>query len=344
MTGGHRSGTLQVASVSHSYGRNRVLHDVSLTCPEGTTTAIVGPSGSGKSTLLRIIAGFLRPDVGTVRLDSADLTLRPAHRRRIGLVAQDGALFPHLSVGKNIAFGVPKAERADKRVAELMELVSLPIEYVQRRPDQLSGGQRQRVALARAMGRNPEIILLDEPFSALDAGLRDRTRKAIQRVLRSTGTTALLVTHDQDEALSFADEVAVLQEGQLRQVGAPESIYSVPADLGIAQFLGEAVVLGAQVSNGTAECALGSVPLRHPAGNGFAHLLLRPEQIQITAPSAGVLGLVLDSDYYGHDTTALVRLHGSQEEVRVRMLNAAPLEVGETVGLQVNGTAVAYTD
>lgn len=342
MTGTPKSGTLQVENVSHSYGSNPVLHDVTLTCPGGTTTAIVGPSGSGKSTLLRIIAGFLHPDSGRVRLDHADLTPRPAHRRPIGLVAQDGALFPHMSVGKNIAFGVPKSKNTDQRVTELLDLVSLPRDYAQRRPDQLSGGQRQRVALARALGRDPEIILLDEPFSALDAGLRDRTRKAVQRVLRSTATTALLVTHDQDEALSFADAVAVLQEGELRQAGAPEEVYSVPADLGTARFLGEAVVLDAHIAEGRAECTLGTVPLRHRADNGFAHLLLRPEQIQITAPGTGVLGLVLDADYYGHDTTALVRIHGSEEEVRVRLLNAAPLEVGETVTLQVNGTGVAY--
>jgi iron(III) transport system ATP-binding protein len=336
------AGSLHLERISHSYGSHQVLHDVTLTCPAGTSTAIVGPSGSGKTSLLRIVAGFLRPDAGTVQLDGADITARPAHRRSIGLVAQDGGLFPHLSVGGNVSFGLPRSQRTRERIAELLELVSLPHDYASRRPDQLSGGQQQRVALARALGRSPQIILLDEPFSALDAGLRERTRKAVQRVLRSTGTTALLVTHDQDEALSFADTVAVLQEGTLRQAGAPEEIYGLPADLGTAQFLGEAVVLDSYVSKGSAECSLGTVPLRNEAPTGFASLLLRPEQIAVKAPGHGVLGLVLDADYFGHDTTALVRIHGREEEVRVRQLNAEPLEVGETVGLQVTGTGVAY--
>ena len=336
------AGSLHLQGIRHSYGSQEVLHNVTLSCPAGTSTAIVGPSGSGKTSLLRIVAGFLRPDDGTVRLDEADITARPAHRRSIGLVAQDGGLFPHLSVGGNISFGLPRAQRTKERITELLDLVSLPADYAARRPDRLSGGQQQRVALARALGRSPQIILLDEPFSALDAGLRERTRKAVQRVLRSTGTTALLVTHDQDEALSFADTVAVIQEGTLRQAGAPEAIYSLPADLGTAQFLGEAVVLESYVSHGSAECCLGTVPLRNNAPTGFANLLLRPEQIAVTAPGSGVLGLVLDADYFGHDTTALVRIHGREDEVRVRQLNTEPLEVGETVGLQVTGTGVAY--
>lgn len=338
---GH-SGTLQLTGISHRYGAHQVLHNVTLECPAGTATAIVGPSGSGKTTLLRTAAGFLTPSQGQVMLDGTDITSRPAHRRSIGLVSQDGALFPHLSVGRNIGFGLPRGQRGGSRIGELLDLVSLPADYADRRPDQLSGGQRQRVALARALGRRPQIILLDEPFSALDAGLRERTRKAVQKVLRSTGTTALLVTHDQDEALSFADSVAVIQEGTLRQAGAPENIYNLPADLATARFLGEAVVLEGQVSAGWAECALGRVPLRNESPTGFVHLLLRPEQIEVTEPEQGILGLVLDADYFGHDTTAVVRLHGSQEEIRVRQLNTQPLEPGETIGLRVTGAAVAY--
>ena len=339
-------GALDLEAVSKTLGGHAVLDDIWLTVPGGSTTAIVGPSGAGKTTLLRIVAGFSNPDAGQVRLDGRLITNTPAHRRRIGLVAQDGALFPHLSVSRNIAFGLDSAglSRTDrqKRVAELLDLVSLPLDYGTRRPDELSGGQRQRVALARALARKPDLILLDEPFTALDAGLRERTRKAVQKVLRATGSTALLVTHDQDEALSFADQVAVLTEGQLRQSGEPQSIYAEPTDLEIAQFLGDAVILPATVTGGAASCVLGDVPLRNSIEEGPATLLLRPEQIAVVPAGEGVLGVVLDSDYFGHDTTAIVRIHGDETTIRLRQLNAVPLEPGTTIGLVVQGRGFIY--
>lgn len=339
-------GALALEAVSKRLGGQTVLDDIWLTVPGGSTTAIVGPSGAGKTTLLRIVAGFSTPDAGQVHLDGRAITTMPPHRRRVGLVAQDGALFPHLNVARNIAFGVDAAglsrRERQERVAQLLELVSLPVEYGSRKPDELSGGQRQRVALARALARKPDLILLDEPFTALDAALRERTRKAVQKVLRDTGSTALLVTHDQDEALSFADQVAVLTSGQLRQTGAPQSIYAEPTDLEIAQFLGDAVILHATVSNGVATCVLGDIPLRNSIADGPATLLLRPEQIAVVPPGQGVLGVVLDSDYFGHDTTALVRLHGEETTIRLRQLNAVPLEPGTTIGMVVQGRGFIY--
>lgn len=279
-------------------------------------------------------------------MDGSPLTRLPVHRRAIGLVAQDGALFPHLSVAANIAFGLETSrhgrKRQNQRVSELMELVSLPVEYGSRRPDQLSGGQRQRVALARALAAAPRMILLDEPFSALDAGLRERTRKAVQKVLRSTGTTALLVTHDQDEALSFADQVAVLAEGRLRQAGEPQEVYAQPADLETAQFLGEAVIFDVEVTGGVASGVLGEIPLRNIVADGPGRLMLRPEQIAPAPAGEGVLAVVLDSDYFGHDTTATVRIHGQNEIIRIRQLNTPPPAAGETIGLTVLGAGVAY--
>lgn len=342
----YQGGALSIEALSVNLARQDILDEVSLEIDAGTTTAVVGPSGSGKTTLLRTIAGFLSPRAGEVRLAGSPITRLPVHQRSIGLVAQDGALFPHLSVAANISFGLGSSRMSRRqvrhRVAELLELVSLPTDYSTRRPDQLSGGQRQRVALARALASLPQVILLDEPFSALDAGLREKTRKAVQKVLRSTGTTALLVTHDQDEALSFADQVAVLTEGRLRQAGDPQRIYSQPADLQTAQFLGEAVVLDATVTDGVARCALGEIPLRNSVNNGTTQVLLRPEQIALAPTGQGVLGVVLDSDYFGHDTTATVRIHGEDQLVRIRQLNAKPAIVGETIGLIVHGQGQAY--
>lgn len=346
MTAEFSGGALSVKSVSKRLAGQSILEDISLDVPAGSTTAIVGPSGSGKTTLLRIIAGFIRPDAGAIHLDGRAITTTPAHRRSVGLVAQDGALFPHLNVTRNIAFGLDGSGMSSRgrkdRVAELLDLVSLPADYGSRRPDQLSGGQRQRVALARALARGPDLILLDEPFSALDAGLRERTRKAVQKVLRATGTTALLITHDQDEALSFAEQVGVLTEGRLRQAGEPQLIYSEPADLATAEFLGEAVILEADVTGGVATCALGEIPLRNTIDDGPARLLLRPEQVAVVPAGQGVLGVVLDSDYFGHDATASVRIHSQEAALRIRQLNTAPLEPGETVDLDVRGSAVAY--
>ena len=346
MTTHAAGGALDVEAVSKTLAGHSILEDISLSVPAGTATAIVGPSGSGKTTLLRIIAGFLSPDTGRISLDGRPITDTPPHRRRIGLVAQDGALFPHLNVARNIAFGLADSDKGrsirNERVAELLDLVSLPADYGSRRPAELSGGQRQRVALARALARKPDLILLDEPFSALDAALRERTRKAVQKVLRATGSTTLLVTHDQDEALSFADHVAVLTQGRLRQTGEPQSIYSKPDDLEIAQFLGEAVLVPAEVTDGAAACILGDIPLLNTIADGPGTLLLRPEQIAVVPAGEGVLGVVLDSDYFGHDTTATVRIHGTETVVRLRQLNTAPLPPGKTVGLVVRGRGSIY--
>ncbi|MDO5493018.1 MAG: ABC transporter ATP-binding protein [Nesterenkonia sp.] len=346
MTTTNRAGTLDVSGVTARYGAETVLDDVALHAERGSTLAVIGPSGSGKTTLMRVIAGFLQPECGTVRLDDRDITAVPAHRRRIGLVAQDGALFPHLTVTQNIAFGLDRRrlgrEEVRRRADEMLELVSLTSEHGRRRPDQLSGGQRQRVALARALARGPELILLDEPFSALDSGLRDRTRRAVREVLAETGTTALLVTHDQNEALSFADQVAVLSDGRLRQAAAPREIYSTPADLETAKFLGESVVLEAEASAGVAECVLGQVPLRGPGSQGRVRLLLRPEQLRLVAPGDGVPGTVIDFDYYGHDCAITVEVSGTSELVRVRELDAEPIPPGTPVGLRVEGSGVAF--
>ncbi len=299
------------------------LDGVDLAVQAGSRTAIVGPSGSGKTTLLRIIAGFDAPDEGQVLLDGQLLAdgprMVPTHQRGIGYVPQDGALFPHLSVADNVGFGLARHDpQRQERIAELMDMVSLDVAMLQRRPHELSGGQQQRVALARALAQRPRLMLLDEPFSALDTGLRATTRKAVAQLLAAAGITTILVTHDQTEALSFADQVAVMRQGQLAQVGRPQDLYLRPADPVTARFLGDAVVLPGQLSGGWATCALGRVATDDAQRSGAVQIMLRPEQLQLTDAPGGALaadshaaachGVVLDADFCGPVCELAVRL------------------------------------
>jgi iron(III) transport system ATP-binding protein len=215
---------ITVDRVSKRFGPVQVLSDLDLCVPDGSTLALVGPSGCGKTTLLRLIAGFDQPDAGTIAIDgqvvSGDPWV-PAHRRSVAYLPQDGALFPHLTVGENVAFGIGRENDRDARVSELLELVSLDPALSRRRPDQLSGGQQQRVALARALAVRPRALLLDEPFSALDADLRIGTRKAVRVLLNDLKMTTIFVTHDREDARHFADQVAVMDQGRLGAIGPP---------------------------------------------------------------------------------------------------------------------------
>ncbi len=355
---------LELLDVTKSFGSTQVLRGLTLSVQKGITTAIVGPSGSGKTTLLRIIAGFDSPDSGVVEFDGGVVAGGPghpvpAHKRNIGYVAQDGALFPHLSVGENVAFGLNRRafgrRAARARVAELLGMVSLDADYADRRPDQLSGGQQQRVALARALARGPSLMLLDEPFSALDAGLRVATRKTVAKTLAETGVTTILVTHDQSEALSFADQVAVMRGGVLAQVGNPFVVYTRPADRATAEFLGDAVILEAHLQGSLAMCALGGIPVRRPTCQGRVQLMLRPEQIRI-AEDGNIRGTVVETDFFGPEVTVKIRLHGSAgpagdgmdgigmdgQTVTIRHWNAAMARVGTELRLRVVGEGVAF--
>jgi iron(III) transport system ATP-binding protein len=339
---------LAVHDLTKSFGRNPVLHGVDLEVAAGTLTAILGPSGCGKTTLLRAIAGFDDPDSGTIQLGDellfADGRSVPPERRKIGYVVQEGALFPHLTVSENIRFGLKLArDAARRRSSELLEMVGLDPLLADRFPHQLSGGQQQRVALARALAPAPHVMLLDEPFASLDAGLRDSTRRAVAQLLAQTGTTTILVTHDQSEALSLARQVAVMRQGRLVQVASPVDLYRHPADLDIATSVGEAVVLPAVVRNGLAECALGSVPVQAGADDGAREILLRPEQLLLAPDNTqnGVRATVLDVTFYGHD--ALVRLalaDGSQ--IVARPAGHASPTVGASVAVRVAGAAHAF--
>ena len=315
---------LIVERVGKRYGTVTALDGIDLAVTAGSRTAVVGPSGSGKTTLLRLIAGFETPDAGRLVLDGRVLadgaSAVPAHRRDIGIVAQDGALFPHLTVADNIGFGLDRRQDGyETRVLALMDSVELDRSMAARRPHEISGGQQQRVALARALARKPKLMLLDEPFSALDAGLRDAMRKAVAGALSGAGITSLLVTHDQVEALSFADQVAVLQEGQLAQVGTPRQLYLAPKDAQTALFLGDAMLLAADLGDGWVDCAFGRLAAETGGRRGPGEIMLRPDQVRLTsAPSPSPSG---DASSYG--TVTDVEFGGAICTVAVSLLNGS---------------------
>ncbi len=336
---------LQMAGVRVSFGPVAVLIDIGFDVAQRSITAVLGSSGSGKTTLLRTIAGLERPHAGTIRLTGrlVDAPGRhvPPERRRLGYVPQEGALFPHLSVAGNVGFALRRRERTRARIEDLLELVDLP-GLARRYPHELSGGQQQRVALARALAQRPSLVLLDEPFASLDAALRNSVRAEIARVLRDAGTTVVLVTHDQQEAMSLADQVAVLRGGQMAQVGSPRGIYARPVDPDMARFLGEANLLPARVEAARAVTALGALTT-DLGTDADCTLLLRPEQITIS-PNGGLPARVLEQTYHGHDSmiTAQPLLDCGVDVLRVRVPGTAPHPPGSEVRLTASGPVHAW--
>ena len=342
--------SLTITGVTRSFGATRAVDEVTLHVPHGSFTAVLGPSGCGKTTMLRLIAGFLVPESGTIAFGDelvAGDGVRPVppQTRRVGYVPQEGALFPHLDVAANIAFGLPRGARTDAsghdRVAEMLDLVELPTSFRDRRPDELSGGQQQRVALARSLAPRPAVVLLDEPFSSLDASLRGSTARAVRRALEASNTTAVLVTHDQDEALSLADQVAVMRAGRLVQAGSPSQVYLSPSDPQIAEFVGRAVVLPGTAYDAHATCALGEVVLTEPA-RGDVSLMIRPEQVFVDMThDDGARGTVEQVSYYGHDCAVQVRLDDGTS-VLSRTSGVVRPAAGDTVHLRVTGLVLAF--
>ncbi|MEV4141612.1 ABC transporter ATP-binding protein [Dactylosporangium sp. NPDC049742] len=336
---------ISVTGLTVGYGGPPVLDQVDLRVRAGGVTAVLGPSGSGKTTLLRAIAGFIRPDRGRIEVRGEVLTDGPAlvapERRGIGYVRQDGALFPHLDVTGNITFGLPRAERRRAaQVEPLLELVGLSPDLARRRPDELSGGQQQRVALARALAREPSVVLLDEPFSSLDTALRAATREATRAALAERGATTVLVTHDQAEALSFADQVAVMFDGRFAQVDSPAGVYAAPATPEVGRFLGDAMLLRGQADGRTVHCCLGQLDLAEPA-NGDVQVMVRPEQLVLREPS-GTTASVVSVTYHGADAMVRLDLAGQTAHLVARVPGDRTPRPGDEVGVAVPAPVRAF--
>jgi iron(III) transport system ATP-binding protein len=340
---------IDLRGAAKRFGDTAVLTDVDLAVPVGSITAVLGASGSGKTTLLRLIAGFEQLDSGTLRigdqlLDDGRRTVSPQHRG-VGYVPQEGALFPHLTVTANVAFGVSRNDRG--RVDELLKLIGLN-GLAKRYPHQLSGGQQQRVAVARALAVRPHVVLLDEPFSALDAPLRTELRRDVARLLTETGTTTVLVTHDQDEALALADQVALLADGRVIAAASPRELYRDPPDASAAASIGEVNILAAHTHAEHARCALGVIPIRaegSPTVDGPSRLLLRPEQLVIALQASGDASraVVVEIQYHGHDALAQVRLGDRAGEVLLaRVPGDLELDSGQEVWVEVVGPGRAW--
>jgi spermidine/putrescine ABC transporter ATP-binding subunit len=338
------TGGLVVSSLSVRYGPVRALDGLNLAVRAGEMFVLLGGSGSGKTTLLRSIAGFVQPDAGRIALDGADLLALPPHRRPVNTMFQSYALFPHLSVADNIAFGLRRQglSRAAirDRVADMLALVRLD-GFGDRRPHQLSGGQQQRVALARSLAPHPALLLLDEPLSALDRGLRIETRAELLRLQRRVATTFVLVTHDQEEALTIADRIGVMHEGHMAQVGTPAEVYERPVNRFVAEFLGAANILpGTVEADGVTVTlpALGVTVRSAIAGTpGPALLAVRPERLRVGEAELPnrLEGVVMDHAYAGESLATRVRLtDGSIVRVTRSLLDgagAAQVAVGRPV-------------
>ncbi|MBG0832249.1 ABC transporter ATP-binding protein [Planomonospora sp. ID67723] len=333
---------LTVTDVHKSFGATQVLRGASLTVQEGDLAAVLGPSGCGKTTLLRIVAGFENLDTGSVRIGDREVAGLPPEKRKVGIVPQEAALFPHLSVARNVGFGLPRGSSGrTERIEECLELVGLA-GYGERMPHQISGGQQQRVALARALAPRPGVVLLDEPFNALDRSLRVSVRDEVRAALKRAGATAVLVTHDQEEALSMADTVAVMREGLIVQEGTPAAVYAAPRDLGVATFVGEAVVLAASGGGrDTVSCELGSLPRRGDGPAGPGRVALRPEQFVLRTPGEGSGGLVERVEFFGHDAAVTVALE-SGTVIRARTRGDVPHRPGDRVGVTVEGPVLFF--
>jgi spermidine/putrescine transport system ATP-binding protein len=342
-----RGRAIEVRNVSKRFGDFQALDDVSFTIGENEFFTLLGPSGCGKTTLLRMVAGFESPTEGSILLFGGAIDTLPAHKRRVNTVFQSYALFPHMSLAQNVAFGLenlgwPRAKR-EARVAEMLEMVHMT-PFAGRRPAQLSGGQRQRIALARALAPEPQVLLLDEPLSALDLKLRQAMRDELRSLQRSTGITFVFVTHDQEEALDMSDRIAVMSQGRVQQIGTPGEIYEEPESRFVADFIGETNFLAGEVVETMGDLARVRTPFgaeivaaqKGVSGPGPATLSLRPEKIGLEEQASGTVltGTVRSRNYMGGYTHYTIDAAGVP--LRVSRRNAVShTEEGFAIGREV---------
>ncbi len=354
-------GLLEIDAVSKRFGQVTAVDRVSLALKENEFFALLGPSGCGKTTLLRLIAGFETPDEGRLRLDGADLTGVRPNRRPINMMFQSYALFPHLSVRGNIAYGLKmegvRGSELARRVDEALALVQLS-DLAERRPDSLSGGQRQRVALARALVKRPRLLLLDEPLAALDRKLRQQMQFELKKLQHEVGITFIVVTHDQEEALAMADRIALLEQGRIAQLGRAEELYEKPASRFVADFIGSMNFFEGRAAEGGVEVAglgLLQAAATDAAPGARASLAVRPERIALyrTRPAEGpdnlVEGVLEGASYLGQDLCVFVRVAGLPEPLVLRMDSARGRDATAEPGTRVwcgwpRGAARVLTD
>lgn len=338
---------LSITALTKSFGDQHVLRGINLEVKQGELLTILGTSGGGKTTLLRLIAGFDQADSGSIQIcgrvvADQDCFVQP-EQRRVGIVPQEAALFPHLDVTRNIAFGLDALSKSEKtdRVNEMLSLVKMT-KFANSQPHQLSGGQAQRVALARALAPRPDLILLDEPFAALDAQMRGSIRDDVRSVLDAVGATAIMVTHDQDEALSIADRIAVMRNGVIAQIGTPREVYNAPVDETLAVFLGDAVVVDGEFNDGKVDTYLGSLATSETFANGTTgHVAIRPENFYLQ-PDLNGKSLVTARQFFGHD--AMIEVQTSQGVVRARTSGPLCPEIGMKVTVWVRGSVSFFPD
>ncbi|MCF3640601.1 ABC transporter ATP-binding protein [Rhizobium sp. TRM95111] len=332
---------LRIESVAKSFGPVKAVDNVSLDIRENEFFALLGPSGCGKTTLLRMLAGFESPGAGRILLEGRDISPLPPEKRPLNLMFQSYALFPHMTVRQNLSYGL-EMERLGKgeirrRVDETMAMTDLT-SFADRKPDQLSGGQKQRVALARALVKRPKVLLLDEPLGALDKKLRERMQLELKRMQHEAGITFIIVTHDQEEALVMADRMAILKDGRLLQVGAPEDVYERPADRFVANFIGVMNFIdGAVASDGVFE-AEGLRLAVVDATPGPATLAVRPENIALGPPGERLAGTIADIAYHGLDRVLHVRTAAAEAlmQVRVPASGAGDWRIGDALSLKID--------
>ncbi len=354
-----RASHLEVEGLHHRYGDSTVLHGVDLSIDAGECLTLLGPSGCGKTTLLRSIAGLERPIAGHVDIGGEVMSNEPAaasgspasgsqksvwvppERRRIGMVFQEWALFPHMSVADNVGYGLSRPERSGPMVNEALALVGLG-DLGDRMPHTLSGGQQQRVALARALAPRPRVLLLDEPFSNLDTSLRLEVRTEVHRLLHELEITSVFVTHDQEEAFVLGDRVAVMNEGEIRQVGTPQEVYHRPADRWVAEFVGSVSVLRGQAVGGSVDTIVGPITV-DDALTGDVDVVVRPEHLAL-APNGATPAVTAEVElveFYGHDAMVFVAIDGHRLQVRTGPM--VDVKRGDRVGVQfVGGAASAF--